>query len=226
MESYLLKTNSFRRVEDSERYGELTLKLGDYGIKFYQIPERKADILRQSLLDSEKNILEQGESTYNYPEDQITGKMTYYNLFVDVEEWYRIGYPYVKEFVADYLDLKYGEVMKIKSWGNILRLDNKIYPHRHFGTPDNYKDFPQSVSGNIFLGAETETATTYILGTEKVDVPNNYGQVTLFPPDISHAVRSYKGKGTRISAAFDCFCVTRDPNASVSGTIWSSWTHE
>ncbi len=178
MESYLLKTNSFRRVEDSERYGELTLKLGDYGIKFYQIPERKADILRQSLLDSEKNILEQGESTYNYPEDQITGKMTYYNLLVDVEEWYKIGYPYVKEFVADYLDLKYGEVMKIKSWGNILRLDNKIYPHRHFGTPDNYKDFP------------------------------------------------YKGEGTRISAAFDCFCVTRDPNASVSGTIWSSWTHE
>lgn len=201
------------------------MKLDEWGIKQYQMDKDTAQILRESLLDSEETILKLGKSVFNYPEDQITGKQFYYNLLKDNEEWWTYGLPFVKKIVADYLSLVPGEEIKIKSWGNILRDKNKIYPHVHFGTPDNYNENPQSVSGNIFLGSEEPTSTTYILGGQKTDVPNSFGQFTLFPPSLPHAVRSYKGEGLRISAAFDCFCTSRDPNAAVSGKLWYSWTH-
>ena len=170
-----------------------------------------ATLLRDALLAHEEQILGYGESQYRYPDDQITGRMSFYNLFKTSKVWYEVGLPYVKQCIEDYLSLNEGEVVRIKCWGNILRLGNKIYPHSHLGVPDNYTDFPQSVSGNIFLGAPVKTATTYIIGGEKVDIENIFGQFTLFPPNLSHAVRSYEGEGARLSAAFDSFCVSRDP---------------
>ena len=202
------------------------MKLDDYGFKQYNIGETTARILRDSLLECEEGINSLGRSIFNYPEDQITGKQKYYNLVVHLEEWERYALPFIKEIVADFLSLTSGEVCKIKSWGNILRMDNKIYPHRHFGIPKTYDVNPQSVSGNVFLGSEKPTATTYILGGQKTDVPNEFGQFTLFPPNISHAVRSYSGEGVRVSAAFDCFCPTRDPEGNVSGNQWHTWTHQ
>lgn len=202
------------------------MKLDDYGIKQYKIDNDTAIILRDSLLNSEQGINSLGKSIFNYPEDQITGKQRYYNLLVDIDEWKTYALPFVKEIVADFLTLTPGEVLNIKSWGNILRLDNKIYPHRHFGIPEDYDTNPQSVSGNVFLGSEMSTATTYILGGEKTDVPNEFGIFTLFPPNIPHAVRAYKGDGVRVSAAFDCFCISRDPEGNVTGSNWHTWTHQ
>ncbi len=183
----------------------------DGEIKHYQMDYDNACLLRDALLEHEDEILGLGESQYRYPEDQITGKMSYYNLFKVSKVWYDIGLPYIKQCIEDYLWLKEGEVVRIKCWGNILRLGNKIYPHAHLGVPDNYKDFPQSVSGNIFLGSNTKTATTYIIDGEQVDIENKFGQFTLFPPNLPHAVRAYEGEGVRLSAAFDSFSVTRDP---------------
>lgn len=202
------------------------MKLDDYGLKQYQLDEDIAMTLREALMTSEREIIDLGESVMNYPEDQITGKQRYYNLVTDIEEWYTYGLPFIKECVADFLGLLPGEVIKIKSWGNILRLQNKIYPHRHFGVPEDYNTIPQSVSGNVFLGSEVPTSTTYILGGQKIDVPNVFGQFTLFPPNISHAVRSYQGDGVRVSAAFDCFCTSRDRYGNVTGEFWHTWTHQ
>ena len=202
------------------------MKLDDYGIKQYQMDDATTTILRDSLMESEKGINSLGKSIFNYPEDQITGKQRYYNLLIDIQEWETYALPFVKEIITDFLTTVPGEVLKLKSWGNILRMDNKIYPHRHFGIPDDYDINPQSVSGNVFLGSENPTATTYILGGQKIDVPNEFGQFTLFPPNISHAVRAYKGDGVRVSAAFDCFCPSRDPEGNVSGEKWYTWTHQ
>ena len=151
------------------------MKLGDFGIKQYELDRPTATLLRDSLLQSEEQILGLGESQYDYPEDQITGKMPYYNLLSESEDWYTYCLPFVKKIVADYLSLQNGDIIMCNSWGNILRLNNKIYPHRHFGIPPTYDTNPQSVSGNIFLGAEIPTATTYILGGQKIDVPNEFG---------------------------------------------------
>lgn len=235
--SYLMKTNSFKKTVDNERYGELILKpdelfirlkneyLEEYKIKQYQCSTNTADKLRQALLDSEERILTLGSPTHNYPEDHITGRMSYYNLVVNSPVWNSIGFPLIKKIIAHYLGLEEGEECKVKSWGNVLRLDQKVFPHRHFGIPEDYDEIPQSVCGNVFLGAEVETSTTYILDGEKKDIPNLYGTFTLFPPNIPHAVRSYTGEGVRVSAAFDCFCITRDPNGNVTGDIWETWTH-
>ena len=51
------------------------MKLGDFGIKQYELDRPTATLLRDSLLQSEEQILGLGESQYHYPEDQITGKM-------------------------------------------------------------------------------------------------------------------------------------------------------
>ena len=232
-----MKTNSFKKTVDNERYGELTLKpdelfirlkneyLEEYKIKQYQCSTNTADKLRQALLDSEERILTLGDPTHNYPDDHITGRMTYYNLVVNSPVWNSTGFPLIKKIVAHYLGLEEGEECKIKSWGNVLRLDQKVFPHRHFGIPEDYDEIPQSVCGNVFLGAEVETSTTYILDGEKKDIPNLYGTFTLFPPNIPHAVRSYTGEGVRVSAAFDCFCISRDPTGNVTGDIWETWTH-
>lgn len=201
--------------------------LTQYGIKQYYVSREVADILRESLIESEQTILSlPGNMAFGYPATQITGKIERYNLFRDVEEWYRFGLPHMKSMVGDFLGLNEGEECKMKSWGNILRMDQKIFPHRHFGVPDTYKDLPQSVSGNVFLGGDAETSTTYILGGDKVDIPNYYGQFTLFPPNISHAVRAYKSEGIRVSAAFDVLCTARDPEGYVSGNLWYTWNHQ
>lgn len=203
------------------------MKLDDFGIKQYLLEEKTAIILRESLLESEPGLISLGKSIFNYPEDQITGKQQYYNLLHDLETWEEYCFPRIKEIVADFLTLTPGEVVHYQSWGNILRMDNKIFPHRHFGTPDNYNTNPQSVSGNLFLGSENPTATTYILGGEKIDIPNEFGQFTLFPPSLPHAVRSYKGEGVRVSAAFDCFIPSRDPEGRIRTTNqWYTWTHK
>lgn len=201
------------------------MKLGDYGMKQYRMDNDTATILRDSLLASEQGINSLGKSVFNYPEDQITGKQQYYNLLIDIEEWETYAFPFVKEIIIDFLSSSPGDKFMIQSWGNILRMDNKIYPHRHFGIPDDYDTNPQSVSGNVFLGSEKPTATTYILGGQKIDVPNEFGQFTLFPPNISHAVKAYQGDGVRVSAAFDCFCPSRDPTGNVFGKNWHTWTH-
>ncbi len=202
------------------------MKLSDYGIRFWTAPKNMADSLRRALLDSEQVILGLGDSTHNYPDDTITGKMNYYNLVNDERIWNNVGLPFIKEIVGEYLKLKEGEEVAIKSWGNILRENRKVYPHVHFGIPDDYKENPQSVCGNIFLGADCPTATTYILDGEKVDIPNKYGQFTLFPPNLSHAVRTYKGSGVRVSAAFDVLVKSRDPQGEVSGKRWLTYTQQ
>tara|TARA_B100001939_G_scaffold347910_1_gene371291 strand:+ start:2672 stop:3364 length:693 start_codon:yes stop_codon:yes gene_type:complete len=222
---YLNRIGSSKRTGDKEKLGGSILKLGDFGIKQYELDRPTATLLRDSLLQSEDQILGLGESQYDYPEDQITGKMPYYNLLSESEDWYTYCLPFVKKIVADYLSLQNGDIIMCNSWGNILRLNNKIYPHRHFGIPPTYDTNPQSVSGNIFLGAEIPTATTYILGGQKIDVPNEFGLFTLFPPNLSHAVRAYEGEGVRVSAAFDCICTSRDPDGKVTGNLWYKWTH-
>ena len=181
------------------------MKLSDYGIRFWTAPKNMADSLRRALLDSEQVILGLGDSTHNYPDDTITGKMNYYNLVNDERIWNNVGLPFIKEIVGEYLKLKEGEEVAIKSWGNILRENRKVYPHVHFGIPDDYKENPQSVCGNIFLGADCPTATTYIL---------------------SHAVRTYKGSGVRVSAAFDVLVKSRDPQGEVSGKRWLTYTQQ
>ena len=220
-----MRIDSSKRPEDNERFGGLTLKLDDYGIRFWTAPKLMSDKLRQALLDCEQTILRLGEPTHNYPDDTITGRMNYYNLINDEETWHEVGLPYIKEIIGEYLKLQAGEEVAIKAWGNILRENRKVYPHLHFGVPDDYLENPQSVCGNIFLGADCETATTYILDGEKVDIPNKYGQFTLFPPNLSHAVRTYTGSGVRVSAAFDVLVKSRDAGASVTGDKrWLTYT--
>ncbi len=146
-----------------------------------------------------RNIATRGNR--GYPADTITGYASYYNLVRDIEEWNVTGFPLIQAVVGDYLSLKSDERVGISCWGNILRLDRKIFPHLHFGVPDGWEEVKQSVSANIFLGAEVATATTYILDGEQVDIPNVYGQFTLFPPNVPHAVRAYKGSGRHERAA-------------------------
>tara|TARA_B100000902_G_C27134987_1_gene825570 strand:- start:143 stop:886 length:744 start_codon:yes stop_codon:yes gene_type:complete len=227
MVSFLKRISSFRRTVDNVRLGELILKLSDFHIKQYQCPKPIADKLRQALIECEGTILDlPGQTSHKYPKDTITGKMNYYNLVRDEETWFTYGLPFIKEIVVEYLSLKPDEEVAIKAWGNILRMDRKVYPHRHFGVPDDWVENKQSVCGNIFLGAEVATATTYILDGDKVDIPNVYGQFTLFPPNISHAVRTYKGEGVRVSAAFDTLVTSRDKEGKVTGKNWMTWVHQ
>ena len=237
--------SSSKKTEDNERSGGSTLKLDDvklnslfvrvkdeylerYNIKQYICSTSTADILRQSLLDCEESIFETTRNSADrgnrgYPTDTITGYAAYYNLVRDVEAWNVTGFPLIKAVVGDYLSLKSDERVGISCWGNILRMDRKIFPHLHFGVPDGWEETKQSVSANIFLGSEVSTATTYILDGEQVDIPNVYGQFTLFPPNLPHAVRAYKGSGVRVSAAFDIFCPDRDTDGKVDGGEWLQW---
>ena len=258
MVSFLMRTNSFKRIEDNERSGGSTLKPGSidqstlyvrlkndflntFDIVQYQCSTNVADTLRDSLINSEQFIIEYADgvatalkssgvpdstgSNRGYPDDMITGRLSYYNILRDVERWNITGFPFVKAVVADYLQLKPKEKVGINSWGNVLRLDRKIFPHLHFEIPSDWKENKSSVCGNIFLGAEEDTCTTYYLDGEHVDVPNVYGQVVLFPPNIPHAVRTYKGSGVRVSAAFDVFSPSRDTRGIIDGDNWMYWTH-
>jgi len=239
-----MRTSSFKRTVGKEKSGGLTLKPSDtswqeYGILKYQGDKETVDKLRQALLDAEKGIFRLsdahpsgGKPTHNYPDDHLTGRMTYYNLVNDEETWHYSGYPLIKEVVADFLSLKPDERIAIKSWGNVLRAPYKIFPHLHFGIPDNWFENKTSVCGNIFLGSEVTTATTYILNGKQVDIPNVYGELTLFPPNVPHAVREYNGDGVRVSAAFDCFAVSRDASTeikenpiTIKGDNWIYYTH-
>ena len=173
-------------------------------IKKYQIPEYDAQILRNALLECEEIILGFGKSHFGYPEDQILGKLNYYNLFLGVGEFKDHALPYLKEFISDFLQLKCGDKVMMTSWGNVMHEGHLVKRHNHTDKPSEH-----TVSGNLFLGSDNPTETIYYLEDGEVGIPNKMGEFILFPPNIEHEVPKYEGN-IRVSCAFDAICTTRE----------------
>lgn len=173
-------------------------------IKKYQIPEYDAQILRNALLECEEIILGFGESHFGYPEDQMLGKLNYYNLFLGVGEFKDHALPYLKEFISDYLQLKCGDKVMMTSWGNVMHEGHLVKRHNHTDKPSEH-----TVSGNLFLGSDNPTETIYYLEDGEVGIPNKMGEFVLFPPNIEHEVPKYEGN-IRVSCAFDAICTNRE----------------
>lgn len=174
-------------------------------IKKYQIPEYDAQILRNVLLECEEIILGFGKSKFGYPENQMLGKLNYYNLFLGVGEFKDHALPYVKEFISDFLQLESGDEVMMKSWGNVMHEGHLVQKHSHTDKPSEY-----TVSGNLFLGSDNPTETIYYdeFGCP-VGIPNKVGEFVLFSPNVEHEVPEYKGN-VRISCAFDAICTNKE----------------
>tara|TARA_B100000287_G_scaffold147206_1_gene138913 strand:+ start:777 stop:1367 length:591 start_codon:yes stop_codon:yes gene_type:complete len=184
-------------------------------IKKYQIPEYDAQILRNALLECEEIILGFGKSHHGYPEDQMVGKMNYYNLFLGVGEFKDHALPYLKEFISDFLQLKCGDKVMMTSWGNVMHGGHLVKRHNHTDKPSEH-----TVSGNLFLGSDNPTETIYYLEDGEVGIPNKMGEFVLFPPNIEHEVPKYEGN-VRVSCAFDAICTTRETRVN-SGVAQNS----
>ena len=173
-------------------------------IKKYQIPEYDVQILRNALLECEEIILGFGKSKFGYPEDQMLGKLNYYNLFLGIGEFKDHALPYLKEFISDFLQLESGDEVMMKSWGNVMHGGHLVQRHNHTDKPSKY-----TVSGNLFLGSDNPTETIYYLEDGEVGIPNKVGEFVLFPPNIEHEVPKYEGN-VRISCAFDAICSNKE----------------
>ena len=173
-------------------------------IKKYQIPEYDAQILRNALLECEEIILGFGKSAHGYPENQMLGKLNYYNLFLGIGEFKDHALPYLKEFISDFLQLKCGDKVMMTSWGNVMHGGHLVKRHNHTDKPSEH-----TVSGNLFLGSDNPTETIYYLEDGEVGIPNKMGEFVLFPPNIEHEVPKYEGN-VRVSCAFDAICTTRE----------------
>jgi len=184
-------------------------------IKKYQIPEYDAQILRNALLECEEIILGFGKSHHGYPEDQMVGKMNYYNLFLGIGEFKDHALPYLKEFISDFLQLKCGDKVMMTSWGNVMHGGHLVKRHNHTDKPSEH-----TVSGNLFLGSDNPTETIYYLEDGEVGIPNKMGEFVLFPPNIEHEVPKYEGN-VRVSCAFDAICTTRETRVN-SGVAQNS----
>ena len=173
-------------------------------IKKYQIPEYDAQILRNALLECEEIILGFGKSAHGYPENQMLGKLNYYNLFLGIGEFKDHALPYLKEFISDFLQLKCGDKVMMTSWGNVMHGGHLVKRHNHTDKPSEH-----TVSGNLFLGSDNPTETIYYLEDGEVGIPNKMGEFVRFPPNIEHEVPKYEGN-VRVSCAFDAICTTRE----------------
>jgi hypothetical protein len=176
----------------------------------YQLSQNLTESLRDIVLAEELNIL---QSTPIYPDEKdptwLTGRLWHYNFL-------NFDYPEIKELKQTISD-QYNTYMEslglisepvyIQCWANIIRNNGRIItPHNHSSA---HTDAPAEycyMSGNITIQAEntaTIFANPFLRTTQWIPVPNNNGEMILFPSFVVHWTTPNESETPRVTISFD-----------------------
>jgi hypothetical protein len=182
----------------------------DISLHNYQLSEELTKELSEVIVKEESNIL-QNTTPFDGERDPtwITARLWQYNFL-------NFDYPEVKqlkEIISDeYKNYMHAigvtpEPVYIQCWINILRNNGRIItPHNHASAHTGANEEYSYVSGNISIQTN-DTATMFanpFLGrTQFIPVPNNNGEMLLFPSFVVHCTTENKSDTPRYTIAFD-----------------------
>ena len=165
--------------------------------------EKKIDKIKKFLINKEKDILKLpylNDASTGLGRDKVTTRYCRYNLFDFVDECPELKdlWQVIQEHWYERIqkDNTHAYKTKITCWFNILKKGDKMEAHSHG------RRFSAYLSGNFHLD-NYDTATTYRHLDNWTAINNVKGGLIMFPSQIEHEVDSFKGKGVRISIAFD-----------------------
>jgi len=170
--------------------------------------------LEQLILASEESILaipvpeenklaSWGSNYKERPDHWITSRLPFYNFLERVESFRNFVY----ESYLNYQNELDNPIYKVYAhgWVNIIRTNEHIVPHNHAAAHVNAPEETSYVSGNFCVRAD-DTSTNYrnpYIHNDWKSIPNNPGDLVLFPSFIFHNTSVNKVEQPRLSIAFD-----------------------
>jgi len=137
--------------------------------------------------------------------NSLTSRYEHFNIFSWPESEIKKLKPIILDFHSRFLDkvkIKGLSDFDIRGWANVMRKGESIKAHLHSTEPTAY------LSGHICIQCE-KTATYYINPTNQLNepysqkIPNEVGQIVLFPTCVPHYTDIHLGNEERITIAFD-----------------------
>jgi hypothetical protein len=172
----------------------------------------------ERILASEKDILaipvpeinakaSWGSNYTERPDNWITARLPYYN-FLDGNDEEVVAF---RNFIHNsYLEYQKGlgnPIFKVyvHGWVNIIRQGEQITPHNHANAHVTAPEETSYISGNFCVRADntsTNYRSPYIHNAWK-SIPNNAGDLVLFPSFVFHNTSVNVATEPRLSLAFD-----------------------
>jgi hypothetical protein len=137
--------------------------------------------------------------------NSLTSRHQHFDIFSWEEPEIKKLKPIILDFHSRFLDeikIKGSSNFTLSGWANVMRKGERIKPHIHSIAPFAY------LSGHICIQCEN-TATYYINPVDQlnnprtVKLPNEVGQIILFPSCVPHYTDTQLGNKERITLAFD-----------------------
>ena len=137
--------------------------------------------------------------------NSLTSRHQHFNIFSWEEPEIKKLKPIILDFHSRFLDeikIKGLSDFTLSGWANVMRKGERIKPHIHSIAPFAY------LSGHICIQCEN-TATYYINPVDQLNeprtlkLPNEVGQIILFPSCVPHYTDTQLGNKERITIAFD-----------------------
>ena len=173
--------------------------------------------IAQIILRKEKEILEkfppattssvEGEvdGYTGLGKNSLTSRHKHFNIFSWLEPEFKKLKPIILDFHSRFLNeikIKGLSDFNLSGWANVMRKGERIKAHIHSIAPFAY------LSGHICIQCEN-TATYYINPVDQLNnprtlkLPNEVGQIILFPSCVPHYTDTQLGNKERITLAFD-----------------------
>ena len=137
--------------------------------------------------------------------NSLTSRYEHFNVF----SWREPEIKKLKLIILDFHSRFLKEIkvkglsdFNLKGWANVMRKGEKINLHLHSVEPTSY------LSGHISVQCE-KTATYYINPVNQLNepyshkIPNEVGQIVLFPSCVPHCTDTHLGNKERITIAFE-----------------------
>ena len=167
----------------------------------------------QIILKKEKQILKEFSPSTKSSVDGYTGlgkksltsRYEHFNIFL----WKEKEIQQLKKHVLDFHSRFLKEInieglsdFHLRGWANVMRKGEQIKAHLHSAQPTSY------LSGHICVQCQ-ETSTYYINPVNQLnepyvkEIPNEVGQLVVFPTCVPHYTDTHQGNKERITVAFD-----------------------
>ena len=137
--------------------------------------------------------------------NSLTSRHKHFNIFSWLEPEIKKLKPIILDFHSRFLNeikIKGLSDFNLSGWANVMRKGERIKAHIHSIAPFAY------LSGHICIQCEN-TATYYINPVDQLNnprtlkLPNEVGQIILFPSCVPHYTDTQLGNKERITLAFD-----------------------
>ena len=162
--------------------------------------------LSNLVLDKEHDILNIPNTTVNDP-TWLTNRLGSYNLLDFDTKDIRVFNNFIYDNYKKYIKVFGGNVepVYVLCWANIVRFGGRtITPHHHANA---HSDAPQEcsyISGNF--SAQVDGTNTYFKSPfldKHIGIPNNTGELVMFPSSMTHWADIAKTAAPRVTISFD-----------------------